>query len=355
MKRSAGVHRNNRGMTLVELMAGFAILAIVMAVALSMMLFSSNILNVDAARDRMKMLGDDTYNAIQQTLTFATHVEVRQGPTVLSYAKYDNVIYVNPSNNRLYRGTKAHTEPWFAEDTYPHRDVELIMQVKVLDDDTLLLKLTYQLKGATPEARIETLYETESAFRILNLSAGTDPVKIETSGSPNPSGYYVNSLISYDGAPYQIEEGGGGELWTGGPYTVAKHPKAMSEKIKGEFESEGVYQKGDIVIYNGRYYKVDRDLTLHGDPGWYPDGASHYWILLEEHWDSNSRYLKYDVVAHNGLYYMSKQDVNAYQPPEWSTWVQVYWFADKATMADPMLGWSLDKITYKSVYEKYPK
>ena len=67
---------DRRGMTLVEIMAGFAILAIVVAVSLSIMLFASRVLSGGSARDRMKMLGDEMYSSLNRRLTFSTHVQL---------------------------------------------------------------------------------------------------------------------------------------------------------------------------------------------------------------------------------------------------------------------------------------
>ena len=81
-------------MTLVEVMTAFAILAIVMTVSLSIMLFASRVLSGDSERDRMKMLGDEMYRSVSDQLVFATHVELLKEGTDPAKAC---LLYTSPS------------------------------------------------------------------------------------------------------------------------------------------------------------------------------------------------------------------------------------------------------------------
>ena len=90
MTRRVRFIKQNKGMTLVEIMTGFAILAVLMAVSLTIMLFATNALNKESERDRMKMSGDEMYQAVSGKLKFATHLELRPEGADPDAAKYEN-------------------------------------------------------------------------------------------------------------------------------------------------------------------------------------------------------------------------------------------------------------------------
>ncbi len=94
-------------MTLVEIMAGFAILAIVVAVSLSIMLFASRVLSGDSARDRMKMLGDEMYGSLNRRLTFSTHVQLLAEGSDPAGAQYEKTSCSSRTGGCTRAGRKA--------------------------------------------------------------------------------------------------------------------------------------------------------------------------------------------------------------------------------------------------------
>ena len=131
---------DRRGMTLVEIMAGFAILAIVVAVSLSIMLFASRVLSGGSARDRMKMLGDEMYSSLNRRLTFSTHVQLLAGGSDPAGAQYENVLFVK--DGRLYQGRKEGPySPYTGEDVY--QGTALTMRAEAVKSTTLRIRLSF--------------------------------------------------------------------------------------------------------------------------------------------------------------------------------------------------------------------
>lgn len=344
--------KDQRGMTLTEIMLGFAILAILMVLSLSIMLFSSRVFSEDGDRDRLKMLGDEMYLSLSDKITFVTHIQILPEGTNPSDAKYKNVIFVK--DGRLYTGPKEGPyKEYYSDNTYQKTQVS--MTTSAQSDTVLSLKLTFT-KGAGSTAA----YETSSSIRLINLAAGTDSVIIE-----RPAGPQKNPIISYDEEPYHISESGQKDpVYNNEPYTVKCY--AEGKEIL-PLENGRAYKYGDIVEYDGHLWQV-LDLTgfIYDGKDTEP-GSSHnqYWRSLEEDWETvnagqsgKSAYSYHDVVMLDGTYYMCTN------PYDWPTnrrpqngvqWVFVYWFDNTSTTDDRMLGWSLTKDYYTSVYTQYPK
>ena len=340
MTRRVRFIKQNKGMTLVEIMTGFAILAVLMAVSLTIMLFATNALNKESERDRMKMSGDEMYQAVSGKLKFATHLELRPEGADPDAAKYENVFYIEAG--RLYAGPKGGPyTPYYADSVYQDTSVALTAAVEA---DTLLsLGLTFERPGAD-----RPVYETASAFKVINLLAGTENQKIEGQGA------YNNPVISYDGVPYMQDVPSGDDPpYTGeDPYTVAKYPEGKEAEIIHITDptEEWDVKKGDIVEYEGQLWQAVESFHYGGDMNWMPSRPNHKWKSLEEDWrtvnagnSGKSAYEYHDVVGYNRRYYMSVKPnyLNTYEPTKVAgVWEEVFWFKEKATAAEPMLGWS---------------
>lgn len=342
--------QNKSGMTLVEIITGFAILAILMVSTVSIMLFSSRIFSEDSQRDRIKLMGDEIYQKLNTTLTFVNHIQLLPENADPAKAKYDDVLFLK--NGKIYYGPKEGPYQELYADTV-YQETRLSWNVEAESETVLALKLQF-----TNQKDGKTAYETGSSMRLINLAAGTDPVQIESA-----AGAGANAVISYDGTPYEIEESyqpSGGK----GPYTVKAYAdgKTILPLVTGQ-----EYHQGDIVEYDGKLWQMAREsLIYNGTEGWAPGHPGNYqWRSLEEDWDTvnsgnsgKSVYCSPDVVSYKNDYFMCK---NAYphlttsEPGSTTEWMKVYWFPDKETAENRSLGWSLNQNTYVSAYQQISK
>ncbi len=341
------IGKEESGMTLVEVMTGFAILAIVMVISLSILLFSGKVLSKEGARDRLKMLGDEMYRSLSSKLIFATHLQLLPPDTDPDQAKYDNVIFIR--DGLLYHGPKGGPyELYYTENVY--QNTRLTLSTEAKSETVLSLQLGFQKEEG------EIVYETASSFRLINLAAGTDPVYLEGSVFRTD-----NPVVSYDSHPYEIEENA--PAAESGPYTVKCYAEGKDILSLEEYRW---YERGDIVEYQGKKWQVVQGFLYNGAESWSPGHPGNYlWKSLEEDWNSvnsgysgKSVYEYYDVVSYEGAYYMSIYPLpflNISPPEKGLGWTQVYWFPEKEEQADRMLGWSLTEKTYTSIYEDYPK
>lgn len=342
--------QDKSGMTLVEIMTGFAILAILMVSTVSIMLFSSRIFSEDSERDRIKLMGDEIYQKLNTTLTFVNHIQLLPENADPSTAKYDNVFFLK--DGKIYAGPKEGPyKELYAETVY--QGTRLSWTVEAQSETVLALTLEF-----TNQEDGKLSYETGSSMRLINLAAGTDPVSIESA-----AGAGENALISFDGTPYEIEESyrpTGGK----GPYTVKEYEvgKPVLPLVTGQ-----EYYKGDVVEYDGKLWQLAQEETLlyDGTPERTPGHPKNtYWRSLEEDWDSvnsgnsgKSVYYFPDVVKCEGEYYMCTYHYPFYNKKRpamaASGWVKVYWLPEEETGENRSLGWSLNKDMYVSAYAIY--
>ena len=344
--RQQKIAQDQQGMTLVEVMLGFAIFAVVLTLSLSIMMFGSKILSLDSEQDRLKMLGDEMYTLLSQKLAFATHIEILPEGTPPDDASYENIILIQ--DGELLFGTKNGTFASPYENDID-QNTTLTFTTTVESASVLSLDLTFD---RMEDGTSETLYTTASSLRLINLAAGADPVEIEGSGTT------VNPVISYDTEPYSIEEGYTAVSDT--PYTVACY---VENQTPVPLVNGTMYEPGTIIVNdNGDYWQAVQWVTYYShSPTTVPGHPHSYlWKSLEEEWKNESYksvYEYHDVISYKGKYYMStiKWYLNTWNPLVYG-WIQVFWIPEYNTSENRMLGWSLNPSSqpYRSIYTRYP-
>lgn len=356
--------KDQNGMTLIELMIGFAIFAILLALSMSIMLFGTKVLAEDSDQDRLKMVGDEMYTQLSDELRFATHIQVLPEGSDPDTAKYDNIILIQ--DGELLKGKKGgpYASP-YQSDIY--LNTKLTLSATVAESkDVLFLGLKFSRTKSGEEA---TVYSTDSAIRLINLAAGTDPVEIECNGTSDKD-VIKNAVISYDSVPYGIEEEYKPDDLDDVPYTVARYTE---KKDPVPLVDEDPYQPGDIVeITKGNkkeYWQVVEPITYDEDNPFMRPGQpwTSYWKSLDEEWNNHSGksvYECHDVVSygwhwgyygwgHYGWGYYGGGYYESYYMYTDYDWVQVYWFPDHNDPDNRWMGWSLNKSSYVSAYETY--
>lgn len=326
--------KDQRGMTMVEVLTGFAVFTLLLSFCLGLMLISSRLLSISGEKDRMKMAADKIQFYLRDTLAFATHLQVCTTP---SEAMYDNILLIQ--DGQILMGKKG-----AAVDTYSapfagnvYQDSTLSTEVTVKNDYLLDLKLTFTKNGGE-------IYATATTLRLLNLFAGDE--KIINTGPP----ILADAVISYDTKPYAAST-------HDEPYTVDKYIEKATVK---DLINGTTYQPGDFVKdNNGDYWEaVQTVYYTDGDFNKYPGyNPSYLWKSLKREWQNSkneqtiiSIYEYNDVIEYNNSYYMSTHYANHWPIEITSCWMQVYWFSDYADPNARWLGWSKYNNTYVQAY-----
>ena len=291
--------RSSGGMTLVEIMTGFAILALVMVVSLSILFFSSNVLNMDSRKDRMKILGDEMYKSVSSRLLYAGHIQLLPTGSDPSKSKYDTVFFVR--EGRLYTGPKDGPYDLYVDEAV-YMDTVLSIQTEVVSGTVLSLRLAFTRGG-------ESVYETASSFKIVNMliEAGDDTEKACIEGE----GSMENPVISYDGGAHETEP-----PLLENPYTVFRYPEGKTavklDDPDHPLPSPYLLVKGEIYEYGGLYWQSNFSQYYNASQ---PPGTYNIWDwkALTATWEEanpggeerfKSAYEHHDVVMRNGKYYI---------------------------------------------------
>ncbi len=337
--------RNEKGMTLVELMIGFAILLLLMAASVSIMLFGAKVFRDSSGRERLRLAAEEMKSQVGQELTFATRLALLPAGSDPAAVPYGHVLLVADGQLRGGPNGGPYVSP-YGGDVLEGAALALTATV----EDAAVLALDFAFAGGSGGA-----YASALTVRLLNIAAGTEAVAIE---GLEKGGVLENPVIVYDLSPYRVVEGFGGEEQV--PYTVARYgedqtPQALSEGT--------AYAPGDIVVDSegtrwqavaAVVYQAERFATHPGSP----DTA--FWKRLAAEWrneDRASLYQYHDIISYRGAYYMStlKDRGNTARPTAYG-WVRVYWLAAHSEADKPMLGWSLNPpdAAYLSVYTSHP-
>lgn len=333
------LRNNQKGFTLMEIILSFTLLTIIMAMCLSIMLFSSNVLTGGSARETVKMVGDGVYSTLNKELTYATRVQTLPEGSDPKTAKYANVLFVK--NGVLYMGPKENPTPVYDNAIYQ----KCILNITVEAPDSTAIAVT-----ATLMRDGESQYETGATFQLINLVSSPDMLTIE-----GMTGKMKNPVISYDKTPYSIKETVETPL-ENPPYTVARYAEG---KTTLQLETGRTYNKGEIVEYKGDLWQVVSTFTYNGDPAHRPGHPGNYlWKSLDPNWKNHAQksvYNMYDVVIYDGKYMMSIiGGVNTWSPDTSGCWREVFWFPEKETKEDPWQGWSASKDSYVAIVIRKP-
>jgi len=109
------------------------------------------------------------------------------------------------------------------------------------------------------------------------------------------------------------------------PPTVADEADNIPEgRYKGDL-TDGSYVVGDYVMYQGQLYKVVMNVSMAITNGWQPGKPGvNFWKKISASYDENSRYESGDVITYNGKYYRSTTAIlNVWNPTVTAVWEEV--------------------------------
>lgn len=298
--------KNNRGMTLMEVLISLVIASIVMVIAGSILLSSMSMYDQQASETYNKSILDNAFKLIEEEMKYAGAVEIRddkmdaEATKEYSYFKIDE-------GRLIYNGLEVYNKEQYANNT-------LKMQCQKKDKGNLYLNLSINKNG-------ETLLERNTTIIYDNILLVENEEIIE-----GESKVYENSYIYFKKPKIAIEPD---SFYTG---TVADQIECMTtENNRGDFDiTFGIYYNhGDFVLYQGAWYRfVFTGATMDGSTTT-PGKIGQYWKKIDKYWNEWAYYLKDDVIIYldpntkEEVYFKSKIDINFYPPLEEHAWTRL--------------------------------
>lgn len=349
------VLKDKTGMTLVELMTSFLLLSIVMAMSLSILMFTTNMYNRAARLNITKLSSDELFSYIEDRLTYAGHIEIIPQAEGIGNAQYENVITV--IDGKLYSGKKDDmiSNPANCDILENNAYAESELQLTTLKTASTVLDLKLEMIKDS-----EVQYTNNTSMQILAMLVAPDIAKkayIE-SGSTD----LVNPIISYTtGASFAFRD-------MGGPYTVDQQYDPDNQNPPQDvIEEPDEYDVPFSATPNGVYVRKNGKLyywpAVGGDANVLPNESGHWWINVDDDTvDTDTVYVLHNVIYDSNGYYMAfpanattKLGVGeVLQTPHalleslggdevafaQNRWARVYWNSEKAEDDNREYGWS---------------
>ncbi|MEA4911989.1 MAG: prepilin-type N-terminal cleavage/methylation domain-containing protein [Oscillospiraceae bacterium] len=154
--------KNNRGMTLVELIVTLAIFSIIMGVTASLILSGSDVFARGAQTDTDKLVGDAVYAFVESRVKYATHLTVAPAQD----SGGSEALYVQ-SGRLQYRSGVTEAYDVYGEEFYAGRSIALrfYKDETAASDDAYILEVLVTRRGNS-----EPSYTARAGVRLENMS-----------------------------------------------------------------------------------------------------------------------------------------------------------------------------------------
>ncbi|MEG0265749.1 MAG: prepilin-type N-terminal cleavage/methylation domain-containing protein [Erysipelotrichaceae bacterium] len=274
--------RNEKGMTLIEIVVSLLIAAIVFMAASTFLFSSTNFFQRTTSEDLDKMLSDQVYRFISEEISDADYLEISDVEKGLEPNMHEFKII----DGKLYRDKKQ----VFTNDVYQNNQVKI--KSKRIDATKVQLivemirdeELSYSRKGVLNFKNIELLVNENKSNGIV----AKDNQELE------------NCFLYYKKEKVEV-------IQYTGTILDEKYCKDSSND-KGIYNYNDTYYKGDFVTYRGELYRAVMDIN---DVNQKPQ-TGFGWKKIQKTWDKSSSYLVGDVVIFENLYYECL--INLYKP-----------------------------------------
>lgn len=304
------IHKNQKGMTLVEIVVVLLISSILMLICGSLIINSMQYFNTTSTANIDKLAADEISEQIRSTLAYANKVQVTDEEKT---GKEWHSISISANNTLLIDG-----EEQFNEGFYNNRDLTLSVH-RYKQDYRIDLLISF-VNGT------DTIYRREETLELINmkehiiqddnsdLTKITDTMKI----------YFVydkNVVINEDAEVPDIPEDLSGNL------TVADEIYCKDAKNdKGLWKKEQSYVVGDFVQYpdvNGTWYRLVHENVNTG----HEPTKIWQWKAIDKNFIKNRLYEEWDIIIYENYYYQSLHSENLWSPSE----APNLWYGPKAT------------------------
>lgn len=297
--------RKYNGFTLVEIIVSIAIGSIVLLIAGGIILSSSNFLMTTTDMDIDKRAVDSIVDFVRGEIEYSTDVRfVEHGDKLApDYTKDSDWHYFYIKDDELYRdGAKV-----FAKSFTNNKSLSISMKGNGTSTSNHRLDIKYALL----DNKNEISYSSRDTVMLLNLSVSQEILKQGIYSADykdiSDNGYWLfYTKKAKDLASIPEEE----IRYTG---TVADQLKFLDfDNNRWEYASNTAYRYGDIVYCDNYWWmKITNNENQTEKPG---QTASH-WKRLTAEFTYNSYYEKGDVIIYNGEYYRRHNNSNSNETP----------------------------------------
>lgn len=294
--------KKSRGFTLVEIIVALLIATIVMGIATTLILNSMGYFNKTAVSDNDKQVLDSISRFVSDELRYASQVRITDArpkkadnteDTEWKWMYIDHDILYRDSNGEIGKDVAV-----FDENFYSKRKLEIVAK----GYDSYRLDLSFALI----DINNETVYTTKSTLELLNLkvakekTSGFTPIDSNDTDFPNNTGmkiYYKKGVI--DNTNTDVDSNG----------TVADETKKCNPlgTNANPWVNNTSYNKGDFVKFDGIIYRAIGDTHSTLAPN--VVGNVVWKRVYNANWDTASVYDKDDIVIFNGEKYICKVDI----------------------------------------------
>ncbi len=358
--------KNNKGMTLVEIMVVLLIAAIAMTITGGILVNSLGYFDTSTKTSLDKQTTDGILDYISGEIKYATDVtvtnKVKSKPDdrndwhciyIANHEDKSDINAIKTTNEKvLYRdGSEV-----FSVDYYSKRNVDIQIKGFTLGEHRLDTKIILNDKSD------KEVYKTTNTYELINLNMNLDN-ETTTNFFKNVSTDYMS--LTYDGndnnsnnkvlwyikdATYQSSDDGGNTdpvdptpTITGGNMVGSQVECINPLNNRGEMTQNNIqYQKGSFVYYHGYWWQKMYDNAY--DNYWPGEQTRRRWKKIDSNFDYSSYYEKGDIVLYNnkkyicidnfldgsyfeygGKYYGLGEEVPKHEPKTpWKKWFKIY-------------------------------
>ena len=303
--------RNEKGMTLIEIVITLLIASIIMMMAGSILLSSMGFFDQHAISDMDKSTLDSAFGVVSDRIEYATGVRISE-TSLRKEEEYDDWRYYRINQGKVYAqlgDVLSGEDDLYTNDFYHKRTFTMKVQRKGKDK----LYLYMGIKDGD-----NVVYDRSRTLTLENLTALVE--KDSTNGIIAPTDNVYTDVYLY----FTEKEPKGSELPTDISGTVADEMFCLvgnENSYRGDFKAPNFYKKGEFVTYNGVWYRSQQPLNVT-DPTFTPNVMNTGWKRIDSFWNETSEYQKNDIIIYgvdklgNYIYYESMRNNNVYMNPE---------------------------------------
>lgn len=315
--------KNNKGMTLVEIVIVLLIASIAMTITGAILVNSLGYFDDNTKKSLDKQIADGALEYINGEIKYATTVTVTDSVTDKPDSREDwHCLYIanhevaedetNASQNQNTKVLYRDGSEVFSIDYYSKRNLNL--QVKGFTANERRLDMLVILN----DKNNQQVYRTSNTYELLNLNMQSDDSKTTTFWGNIATEYFALSYSQNDtnnkvlwyikDASYKSEDSNNdgtnnGDVDSTGDGTVADIIKNIDSSNYLGLYYEGIgyhYNYRDIVWYNGYFWQKTANENDQKAPG--TEGGSS-WKCLRREYNKTSSYDNGDIVIYKDYYY----------------------------------------------------
>lgn len=293
--------KNEKGMTLVEVIVVLLISTILLMIMGSLILNSFKYLNNTTDQDLSKRSMDSLSSYVRNELLYSNDVRVN---TSAPEGENWRCFYVD--KGKLYQDLDLHdsdiAQQVYSDTFYNNKDLKIT--VSGYGNYRLDFSYSYSDEG-------EEIYRSKDTVELLNLK-----VKEEEDSSFDPFANIQKKVtlldsttkIYYQKSFQQQEDPKPADPTIG---TVAEQLNCISlHNNRYNFVSGSYYRYGDIVFHDEFWWKMvyegkSSSVVVNEKPG----TSIRYWKKIDALFDKSSAYENQDIILHDGKYYEAKSDI----------------------------------------------